>query len=221
MTAGPSGSRWGSAVAGLLVFGLAAYDLSVRTALEAAADRGDAPAVVRAAEHDPLDAYAQREAARVQGDSAEERRRARAFLEAALFSRPKDPASLRLLAVELDASGETARAADLFVRSVAVATDDTDSALAIADERLEVAKARAAVAGLAAARAERLAASGATAPAAEERTRAADATREARTALETVVRVRAALATDALGAGMVDERVRTAQALLADLPRAP
>jgi hypothetical protein len=221
VTAGTSRRLLTEVVPGVVVLLVAGVDLAGRLALEAAAGRGDAPAVVRGAERAPYDAYAQREAARVQGPSAEERRRARELLERALFSRPKDPAALRLLAAELDAAGETARAADLFVRSVAVATDDTDSALAIADERLEVARARAGVAALASARAERLAGSGAAGPAADERARAADATREARTALDTVVRVRAALAADALGAGMVDDRVRTAEALLADLPRAP
>ena len=219
--ASPRGRFPRGAVLALLLAALAGYDLAVRLSLEAAAARGDAAAVVAAAGLSPLDAYAHREAARVQGASAEERGRAREFLEAALYARPKDAASLRLLAAELDAAGDVSRAADLFVRAVAMATDDTDSALGIADERLEAAKSRAGVASLAAARAERLESAGQKAPAAEERTRADEALRSARLALETVVRVREALAKDALGAGMVEDRAATARALLADLPRPP
>src|SRR5204863_364387 len=85
--------------------------------------RRHAPAVRRAAARLPLDAYANREAARVQDPSGDERTGARERLEAALYSRPKDPVALRLYAAELDAAGETTRAADLFVRSIAVATD--------------------------------------------------------------------------------------------------
>jgi hypothetical protein len=217
----PRGRFPRGALLALGVLSLAGYDLALRLALEAAARRGDAPAVVRLAEQSPLDAYAQREAARVQGAGADDRRRAREFLEAALYARPKDPIALRLLAADVDASGDWARAAEVFVRAVSAATDDTDSALSIADERLEAARSRASVAALASARAERLEASGAKNAAAEERAREADSTKAARAALETVVRVRDALARDALGAGMVDERAATARALLADLPRAP
>ena len=61
-----------------------------------------------------------------------------------------------------------------------MATDDTDSALAIADERLETARSRAGVASLAAARAARLAAAVQKELAAEERARAEEASKAAR-----------------------------------------